>query len=434
MNTTTGFAALDNLLRQANTLPPQVDATLALQARIGGSAGQPRDAAGERFMQRAMQFGRDTRAQPERDFFSGFRSPQRGAGADIRVSIGLFPAPQPVRPQPPVFSPPPQAPSNPSNARTTITNDGRAMFENDNYIITAGDDDTVTINNKATGTTYQAWGDPHFSVNGEHQFDFWGTTSFELDDGTKVTIDTVDAGNNMTLSSKVTITNGDYGVQMKGVDSTKTGDLAYREFQGRGEELDAAVRDGIVLQENAAGNDMVTTDRNGVEFDVDQAYMNGVDELKTLGRASENIDNFEELQPEAWPTLLFGDAGADNGWSFGGSPWQGAGAGMGGIGDWGGFGGMGAFAGFGGLGGMGGMGGTGGMGGMGGLGGLGGQGAMSRMPWWSDPSVFESRFPTRQQTLGIDLGVRTDGWNTQMVLAMNLARQVSADINLRVWG
>src|SRR5262245_24761912 len=148
--------------------------------------------------------------------------------------------------------------SNPTNASTRMEG-GQAVFENDNYRITMGDNNTVTIFNKNTGETYQAWGDPHMNVDGQHAFDFWGTTTLKLDDGTKVTIETTPWANNpsMTLSSRVTITNGDYGVQVSGIDTNKTGDLRIDEAAGWGKTLDWAVADGNKIRENPNGSGFI---------------------------------------------------------------------------------------------------------------------------------------------------------------------------------
>lgn len=167
-------------------------------------------------------------------------------------------------------------PSNPTNASTHMSG-GKAVFENDNYRITAGDDNNVNIFNKKTGETTNIWGDPHVSIDGKHAFDFWGTTTFKLEDGTKVTIETVDAGNNMTLASKVNITNGDYGVQISGVDTRTVGDLKINEAKGYGEVLDWTHDDGNVLQENPAGAGYLGVDANGNIQKVDQAYINKTD-------------------------------------------------------------------------------------------------------------------------------------------------------------
>jgi Domain of Unknown Function (DUF1521) len=172
-------------------------------------------------------------------------------------------------------------PANPSNASTRMQG-GLAVFENDNYRITAGDNNEVIIHNKATGETYRAWGDPHFEVDGKHAFDFWGTTTFALDDGTKVTIQTTPWGNNpnATLSSKVTITNGDYGVQITGVDTNTHGDLAIDEGKGWGLLVDAAVADGNTLYENTFGKGFVAFDSCGRLQQVDQSFINKTDLLK----------------------------------------------------------------------------------------------------------------------------------------------------------
>jgi len=184
-------------------------------------------------------------------------------------------------------------PANPTNASTTMQG-GRAVFENDNYRITAGDNNEVNITNKHTGETYQIWGDPHVNVDGQHAFDFWGTTTFKLEDGTNVTIQTTPWANNpnATLASKVTITNGDYGVQISGVDTNKTGDLKIDEAKGWGQTLDWAVDDGNVLQENPAGKGFVAVDDNGIVRKVDQQYINQTD--LTKGGADKLQNQFKD--------------------------------------------------------------------------------------------------------------------------------------------
>lgn len=183
--------------------------------------------------------------------------------------------------------------SNPTNASTSMQG-GQAVFENDNYRITAGDNNTVTIHNKNTGETYQAWGDPHMKVDGKQAFDFWGTTTLKLEDGTKVTIETTPWANNpnMTLSSKVTITNGDYGVQISGIDTNRVGDLKIQEAEGWGQTLDWVVDDGNRIHENPAGQGFVAIDGNGNIRKVDQNYINQTDLMK--GGADRLTDQFKD--------------------------------------------------------------------------------------------------------------------------------------------
>jgi hypothetical protein len=163
---------------------------------------------------------------------------------------------------------------------------GKVVFENNNYKIACDDNNTAHITNKLTGETYEIWGDPHVNIDGVHSFDFWGRTTFNLEDGTKVTIQTVpwsgDASGQATIASKVTITNGDYGVVISGVDSNTTGDLAFEEYVGLGGLVDLATADGNELYENAGvhAKGFVGISPEGELRQVDQAFINMSDELR----------------------------------------------------------------------------------------------------------------------------------------------------------
>jgi len=191
---------------------------------------------------------------------------------------------------------PPGRVDNPTHAHTDMVG-GKVQFENDNYRITAGDDNSVNITNKNTGETYQVWGDPHMNVDGQHAFDFWGTTTLQLDDGTKVTIDTTPWANNpnMTLASKVTITSGNYGVQISGVDSNRTGDLKFDEAPHHGGLLDALVADGNVLHENPAGKGFLAMDGDGRIRAVDQKYIDQTDLMKGGKLQAQAATAFEKM-------------------------------------------------------------------------------------------------------------------------------------------
>jgi hypothetical protein len=176
-----------------------------------------------------------------------------------------------------------------SSANTQRTADGRVRFENDNYTITAGDNNEVLVKNKNTGEEYRIWGDPHVEVDGEHAFDFWGQTTFVLDDGTKVTIETTpwEGGDNgATVASEVTITDGksDYTTVISGVDTNTKGDLSFREYEGAAAQLaELAERDGNTVYENENGKGFFAVDRDGNIRNVDQAFINATDEVKQGG-------------------------------------------------------------------------------------------------------------------------------------------------------
>jgi Domain of Unknown Function (DUF1521) len=196
--------------------------------------------------------------------------------------------------------------TNSTNA-TTRMQDGQAVFENDNYIITAGDNNTVTIYNKKSKEVYEALGNADMKVDGKEGFKFTGTTSLVLDDGTKVTLGKAEDGKDGTLASKLTITNGAYGAQIKGIDTNKTGDLAVQEFQGQGEALDQRVADGVVIKENQNininnGRGFSVADVNGNENAVDQKYMDAVDKRTNKGEQGVNLDKFDTLGAQSSST------------------------------------------------------------------------------------------------------------------------------------
>ncbi|MEM9056264.1 MAG: DUF1521 domain-containing protein [Pseudomonadota bacterium] len=164
--------------------------------------------------------------------------------------------------------------------RTFREANGNVTFENENYTITTTDNGTINISNKDTGEHYRIWGDPHVAVDGKHAFDFWGQTTFILDDGTKITVETLpwNGNPNMTVAAEVTITDGDYGVHLTGVDPMGKNDLEF--YEANGYLMDAVVRDGNILLENFQGEGFVAIDSYGNVVNVDQAYINGTDEHK----------------------------------------------------------------------------------------------------------------------------------------------------------
>jgi hypothetical protein len=113
----------------------------------------------------------------------------------------------------------------------------------------------MTIFNARTGENTRVWGDPHVDVDGKHVFDFWGTTTFQLENGTKLTINTEQwNGNpNMYVSSQVVITKGANSLVVDGISQNKLGDLQVT-VGANGRALDAAHRDGFMLYENATGS------------------------------------------------------------------------------------------------------------------------------------------------------------------------------------
>jgi hypothetical protein len=112
----------------------------------------------------------------------------------------------------------------------------------------------MTIVNDATGQSTRIWGDPHVDVNGQHKFDFYGTTTFTLANGTKITINTEKwAGNpNAYVASQVVITKGQNAIIVDGISQNKIGDLSIS-MSNNGYAVDAAHRDGFTIHEGGGG-------------------------------------------------------------------------------------------------------------------------------------------------------------------------------------
>lgn len=111
----------------------------------------------------------------------------------------------------------------------------------------------MTIVNE-NGQRTRIWGDPHVDVDGKHQFDFYGTTTFELANGTKLTINTEPwSGNaNAYVASQVVVTKGANAVVIDGISQNRIGDLSVS-VSTNGYALDAAHRDGFTVLESAGG-------------------------------------------------------------------------------------------------------------------------------------------------------------------------------------
>lgn len=183
---------------------------------------------------------------------------------------------------------------NPTGASTQMEA-GRVCFDNRDYRVTASDDGGVLVENKLTGERYQAWTPPQLWVDGEHAFNFYGTTTLELADGTKITITTTPWADDplVTVSDKVTITNASYGVEILGL--AVPGTLHFLETLQYGWLLDAVVADGNTIAENPQGSGFLGAAVDDTWQVVDEPYIQASD-LAVLGPlAGERGQAFEDL-------------------------------------------------------------------------------------------------------------------------------------------
>lgn len=154
--------------------------------------------------------------------------------------------------QAPVFQPAPEA-----QWTASLQGQGQAAIDlGDGYSLDIDESNSqIMITNAETGETTRIWGDPHVDVDGKHVYDFWGKTTFTLENGTKITIDTEQGHGNpdVYFASKLTITKGDQAIVVDGVGQQTLGDLSVS-MSDNGRALDARTGDGFVLHENASGS------------------------------------------------------------------------------------------------------------------------------------------------------------------------------------
>ncbi|KYK43867.1 hypothetical protein A1D31_37705 [Bradyrhizobium liaoningense] len=137
--------------------------------------------------------------------------------------------------------------------------DGKATINlGDKYTITANEKDgTWTVRNNQTGHVTVIHGDPHVDADGDGKddFDFKKDMTFELDDGTKITVNNVDYGNGQAISSKLTITNGHNAMVVEGLGDDKDGKNNLRVTQSNaGMTLDELTSDGAqTIHESGQG-------------------------------------------------------------------------------------------------------------------------------------------------------------------------------------
>jgi len=138
-----------------------------------------------------------------------------------------------------------------THAKTVFT-DGQTGTEYEINVNERGS--TATITNRETGDTTKLWGDPHININGDHVADFVNNVTFETDGGAKITVDTTDwkNSNGLTLTESLTITQGNFGATIDGIEGRNRGDVSV-ETGANGEELDDQAYDGLVFSERDDG-------------------------------------------------------------------------------------------------------------------------------------------------------------------------------------
>lgn len=136
--------------------------------------------------------------------------------------------------------------------------DGKATIDlGDQYELVLNENKSqIIVRNKETGEETNIWGDPHVDWNSDGKTDvnFWEKTTFQLEDGTKITVDTEKFKNNdMNVANDITITKGDKVIQVTGLSQNEKGDMQIHQSDRGGQLMELLVTDGFVVQENADG-------------------------------------------------------------------------------------------------------------------------------------------------------------------------------------
>lgn len=175
---------------------------------------------------------------------------------------------------------------------TTRGLDGSVNFENQHYNINVADTGDINVTNKQTSEIYLIQSNLRVNVDGVQAFYFEGTTTFELDDGTKITIDTapqkaVDYA--MLVSTAVAIFDGnsDYGVLIENLDGIRAGEITFEEVT-EDELADLGIGEGNALTENVDGEGFVAIDEQGNIQTVDQKWISNTDEIQVRTRGLYN--------------------------------------------------------------------------------------------------------------------------------------------------
>lgn len=127
---------------------------------------------------------------------------------------------------------------------------GNAVFDlSDGYSLSIDElQSAIFVANALTGESILVWGTAQIALDGAEAARFWGTTTIELRNGTKITMETAaDAAMaDLFRLDKLTVTKDDRAMVITGIGESTLGDLAVVQSLG-GEAIDDATRDGFAI-------------------------------------------------------------------------------------------------------------------------------------------------------------------------------------------
>jgi len=165
--------------------------------------------------------------------------------------------------------------SKPSPPWKVESNNGRqAQIDLGHYTLAIDQSSSqFVLTSKSTGKVTRIWGDPHFDEGGKEVGTFKRTLTLCLDDGTKLTINTVPAPNGQTYSSRLVVTQGDRAMVVDQVNQNSGEPLSIATDPTLGRQLDWAVDDGTRVYEDVTARQWVRVDQSGWTHAIDGDFL-----------------------------------------------------------------------------------------------------------------------------------------------------------------
>ena len=141
----------------------------------------------------------------------------------------------------------------PTDQTWSVDQESKTIHLDNGYTITIeGKDEAWTITDP-DGNKSRIWGDPHVHEGDGGKWDFKADMTFELEDGTKITVKTKEIGDgSVTVSDELYITKGDQCVTVTGLAANNP---QINDVTMDGQAVDAAIDDGYVAREMGGVDD-----------------------------------------------------------------------------------------------------------------------------------------------------------------------------------
>lgn len=144
--------------------------------------------------------------------------------------------------------------ASPDDATTwSVDQDSKTIQLDNGYTLTFEDQDQAWHIKDADGNDVRIWGDPHVAEGDGGKWDFKAQMTFELEDGTKITVKTKPIGDgSVTVSDELIITKGDQAIHVTGIADDN---VQISEVTQDGRRMDRITADGYTAHESGSVED-----------------------------------------------------------------------------------------------------------------------------------------------------------------------------------